>query len=397
MRLVLAGTAAALVAAVSRLVGGALRDGGGSTRALPVKAPAAGESFAAGFSGGDTASFVRRLVDELRSHPGEAKGYTLLGLAYEQRARETGDPAYYSKGTALAARASSTQGLGDRSALGPLALARHRFREALDSDASPGARPHGRRLRRPRRRGVELGRYDRRSGLRPDERAATSLVLRSCLVRARADRTHRCRRAGDAARNQCGRRRTRGRRLDARPAGGAAYLSTGQPKQAEITDAGGRCSSFPATRSASSGHGGPGADRTRPSQRRRPLRACGRSTGFRCRSTWLCSAISTAPGRRTREAQQQYALIGAIERLLAANGVRNDLDIALFDVDHGVRLQHALATRTARATGFARASSATTSSPGRSHATAPVARPFTTRGCRCASAHVTPTSTSTAA
>ena len=41
-------------------------------------------------------------------------------------------------------------------------------------------------------------------------------------------------------------------------------------------------------------------------------------------------------------ARSQYALIGDIERLLAANGVRNDLDIALFDVDHGVRLQHAL-------------------------------------------------------
>ena len=34
-------------------------------------------------------------------------------------------------------------------------------------------------------------------------------------------------------------------------------------------------------------------------------------------------------------AAKQYALIGVIERLLAANGVRNDLDIALFDADHG--------------------------------------------------------------
>ena len=48
-------------------------------------------------------------------------------------------------------------------------------------------------------------------------------------------------------------------------------------------------------------------------------------------------------GGNEAAAQRQYALIGDIERLLAANGVRNDLDIALFDVDHGVNLAHALA------------------------------------------------------
>jgi tetratricopeptide (TPR) repeat protein len=42
-------------------------------------------------------------------------------------------------------------------------------------------------------------------------------------------------------------------------------------------------------------------------------------------------------------ARRQYALIGAIEQLLRANGVKTDLEIALFDVDHGIRLRHALA------------------------------------------------------
>ena len=41
-------------------------------------------------------------------------------------------------------------------------------------------------------------------------------------------------------------------------------------------------------------------------------------------------------------AKKQYALIGAIEKLLAANGVRTDLEIALFQVDHGIELRHAL-------------------------------------------------------
>src|SRR5207248_5179203 len=42
-------------------------------------------------------------------------------------------------------------------------------------------------------------------------------------------------------------------------------------------------------------------------------------------------------------ARRQYALIGAIGRLLRANGVRTDLEIALFDADHGIALRHALA------------------------------------------------------
>jgi tetratricopeptide (TPR) repeat protein len=41
-------------------------------------------------------------------------------------------------------------------------------------------------------------------------------------------------------------------------------------------------------------------------------------------------------------AQQQYELVGAIQRLLAANGVRTDVDIALFDADHDVNLESAL-------------------------------------------------------
>jgi tetratricopeptide (TPR) repeat protein len=42
------------------------------------------------------------------------------------------------------------------------------------------------------------------------------------------------------------------------------------------------------------------------------------------------------------EARQQYALMGAIRRLLAANGVKTDLEIALFQTDHRIRLRESL-------------------------------------------------------
>ena len=51
-------------------------------------------------------------------------------------------------------------------------------------------------------------------------------------------------------------------------------------------------------------------------------------------------------GRR-EAAREQYALIGATERLLRANGVKTDLETARFKVDHGIELAAAL--RLARA------------------------------------------------
>ena len=107
-RLVLAGTAAALVAAVS-LVGGILRDSGEPAHAVAVKVDAASGTFEAGFSA-DTETFVRQLTADLRESPKNARGYTLLGLAYQQRARETGNPVFYSKSEqALRRRPSSSR------------------------------------------------------------------------------------------------------------------------------------------------------------------------------------------------------------------------------------------------------------------------------------------------
>jgi tetratricopeptide (TPR) repeat protein len=44
-----------------------------------------------------------------------------------------------------------------------------------------------------------------------------------------------------------------------------------------------------------------------------------------------------------RAARRQYALVGAIARLERAGGVNVDLEIALFDVDHGIKLRDTVA------------------------------------------------------
>jgi tetratricopeptide (TPR) repeat protein len=96
------------------------------------------------------------------------------------------------------------------------------------------------------------------------------------------------------------------------------------------------------------------------------------------------------------QARKQYALIAVIERLLVANGVKTDLETALFDVDHGIRLPHALALP-ARPAPSGRRSTATTCSPGRSTATAAAAKPWVTRSRLSASARATLSSSSTEA
>ena len=162
---VLVGGAVAAALALGGLFGGVLgehRLAGPSAAAAPrVELETALSGFARGRG---TAATVATLETELRAHPRDADRLASLGLAYQLRWRETGDPTFLplseralSRALALRPRdASVTLGLGN------LALIRHDFRRALRLGhaarrlAPAAARPYGvvgDAL-------LELGRYD---------------------------------------------------------------------------------------------------------------------------------------------------------------------------------------------------------------------------------------------
>src|SRR5689334_20334442 len=119
--------AAVIAAGFAALFGGLLAE----RPASPPDALAASQSaedFKAGFAlNASTASLVQSLQTTLRLNPSDEHSWTLLGLAYQQRARETGDPTYYTKSGGALNRALSMNRKDALavSGLGSLALSRH--------------------------------------------------------------------------------------------------------------------------------------------------------------------------------------------------------------------------------------------------------------------------------
>jgi tetratricopeptide (TPR) repeat protein len=104
------------------------------------------------------------LQDQLREQPDNNKAATSLGLAYLQKARESGDPSYYPKAEELLINAWEGDNKDYKAAtgLGTLALARHDFSQGLEwgekaksinAYYAPAHAVMGDAL-------VELGRYD---------------------------------------------------------------------------------------------------------------------------------------------------------------------------------------------------------------------------------------------
>src|SRR5215211_162818 len=81
---------------------------------------------------GTTDQLIENYLARVQRLPDNADAYTGLGAAYLQKARETGDPAYYSRAEAALTKSLqlNEQNADTQVQLGVLAAARHRFEEA---------------------------------------------------------------------------------------------------------------------------------------------------------------------------------------------------------------------------------------------------------------------------
>ena len=353
MRLIL-GAATATATAIVLLLGGVFHDSSAATP-TPAAAPAAtGGALQSGFSAGGNSTIATetKLQAALETNPDDVHSLDLLGLAYQQRARETGDPTYYTKSGQVLHRALrlAPDDLLATSGLGSLALSRHRFAEALVL----GRKAHALSPTTALNYGitgdalVELGRYpaafgafDTMATLRPGlssyARVSHGLDLLGRMPEAIATM-----KLAVAASNGQGEPEAWVRfQL------GKLYWSIGDVAASERQNRA-ALRAFPGYHyaldslsriEAAKGHTRTAIALEQQAVDRIPLPQYVAQLGD------LYRVDGQAP-----KARQQYALIGVIERLLVANGVKTDLETALFDVDHGIRLPHALAlARTARA------------------------------------------------
>jgi tetratricopeptide (TPR) repeat protein len=269
----------------------------------------------------------------------------LLGLVYQQRARETGDPSYYPRSEAALRRSLAVSPANDLAVTGLAALAasRHRFDDARSlAEKAIGLNPRsaeaygvlGDSL-------VELGRYqqaftrfDRMASLKP----ALASYSRVSYARELLGRP----RAAIAAMKLA----VEAGAGTGEPAAwalvqlGNLYFDTGRlaPAERSYREALAR---FPGYVHAEAALGRVAAVRGRYAA---AAHLYGRAVAKLPLPQYEAALgdVRRLAGKAA-EAERAYAVVDATEKLLRANGVRTELETALFDLDHGRDAAEALA------------------------------------------------------
>jgi tetratricopeptide (TPR) repeat protein len=294
---------------------------------------------------GTLGTVIADLQTRVRLLPADWQSFADLGLAYVQQARITADPSYYPKAQGVLDRSLALNGHGNFGAMtgmAALAAARHDFSGALAwGERAKAVNPYsanahaviGDAL-------VELGRYreafaefQRMIDLRPDlstyARVSYAWELQGNIPNAVRAMGLALRSAGTAADR----------------AWAAYQLGEIEWNQGNIAPAERAYrEALQADPSFLPPHAGLG----------KFAEARGESAAAIREYAWLVERYPLPEyvialgdlytvARKPEMAARQYALVHAEERLLQANGVNVDLEIALFDADHGVNVADGLA------------------------------------------------------
>ncbi len=330
-----------LLALIFGLAAALLLGGGiGVVRASDRGSPPPGSAMAGSGSATSVdplAISLRRIQEQLRRTPGNWPAWAALGATYVQQGRITADPTYYPKAQGALEKSLSLNKVDNYAAMagmGALAAARHDFTEALSwSQRASRINPHnssvygvmGDAL-------VELGRYpeafraiqrmvDLKPGLPAFSRASYAWELRGDINQARAALQRGLQDAStpaDAAfaRYYLGELAWNAGDLEGASAQYAAGLAA-DPSYLPLV------------------------------QGRAKVAAARGQTGAAIADyTWVVSRVPQplyvielgelyeSMGRR-QDAARTYDLVRAESKLFTANGVNVDLELAVFDADHG--------------------------------------------------------------
>jgi tetratricopeptide (TPR) repeat protein len=336
--------AAALVAAAGALFGGVLAGKPSPSPAAPPVLVGAAQR-PEGLSPQGAEASILRLEERVTEDPRDAESLMLVGLAYQQRARETGDPSLYRRSEEALGRSLALVPDDDLAVTGlaTLAASRHRFRDALllarkalalnpYLAAAQGVR--GDAL-------LELGHYrrafaafDRMASLKPDLAAyARVAYARELLGRTRAAISAMvlATRAGSATGEDV---------AWAFVELGNLRFNSGRLRLAEraYREALAR---FPGYHRARAGLARIVAARGHTDGAVALYRAALDAVPLPEYAARLAETLTVAG--READARDAYSLVDAMERLFEANGVRTELETALVDLDRGRNLTDALA------------------------------------------------------
>jgi tetratricopeptide (TPR) repeat protein len=266
-----------------------------------------------------------------------AEASSLLGHAYLQKVRESGDAGYYPKAETLFRQALDADA-GDVDALvgmGTLALARHEFAAALDWGEQARARDryHAAAYGVIGDAQIELGRYDdavrtiqAMVDLRPD---LGSYARVSYIRELMGDR--------DGALVAMEQAVTAGSGYPENVAWVQVQLGNLHFDGGFLDDAG---HDYAAALAAMPGYAPAVAGEARVAAARGDLEGAAALYQEAVQAVPLPDVVIAygdvlVAAGKTDEATAQYALVTAIQQLQAANGVNTDLELALFTADHG--------------------------------------------------------------